>query len=120
MDCIGGESATKMSRCLAKGGTLVSYGAMSGSPITIPFDIISRKSINLRGFQLSKWIEEHSVEERQSMLDDITSMILKNQLAFFYVMHDFDDFPYALIKAQEEHYFRKVVLNLDFPDRMKV
>lgn len=33
-------------------------------------------------------------------------------------MHDMDDFSYALQKCQEPFRFRKVVLNLDFPDRM--
>ena len=37
----------------------------------------------------------------------------------FFEMHDLDDFQYALRKSQEPFSFRKVVLNVDFPDRLK-
>lgn len=52
-------------------------------------------------------------------------MILRNlfvakKLSLLFEMHDLDDFAYALEKSQEPFRLRKVVLNLDFPDRMKL
>ena len=36
LNCIGGKSALNLTRSLAPGGVLVTYGAMSKEPLTIP------------------------------------------------------------------------------------
>ena len=67
---------------------------------------------------MSKWIETHTVEERSAMLEDIIDTIKNKKLMYFFKMHDLDDFKYALSKSLEPFHFRKVVLNLDYPDRL--
>jgi trans-2-enoyl-CoA reductase len=119
LDCVGGETLTHMSRVLAPEGTIVTYGSMSKRPVEIPFDLLTAKMLKLRGFWISKWIGEHSAEERAAMLDEVAGMIRDKKLSFFFEMHDLDDFPFALQRAQERFSFRKVVLDLDFPDRMQ-
>lgn len=114
----GGDVVTNMCRAMAPGGTVVTYGGMSRQPLTIPSDLMVYKQLKLKGFWMSKWIEQHSVEERTTMLDDISQMIMKKNLSFFFEMHDLDDFNYALGKSLEPFHFRKVVLNLDYPDRL--
>ena len=52
------------------------------------------------------------------MIADIAKMIREHQLTLFTEMHDFDDFQYALATSQKPYSFRKVVLNMDFPNRM--
>lgn len=53
------------------------------------------------------------------MLKDIASAVREKQLSFFFEKYDFDDFPQALKKAQEPFRLRKVLLNMDHPDRLK-
>ena len=53
------------------------------------------------------------------MLHDIIAMIREKKLTFFFKVHDFDDFEYALKSAVEPFQFRKIILNLDYPDRFK-
>jgi trans-2-enoyl-CoA reductase len=118
-DCVGGETVTHMSRTLAPGATIVTYGAMSKKPITVPFDIVSSKMLKMRGFWISKWMEENSIKDRSKMLNDISRMIKKGALQFFFEMHDLDDFQYAIEASQKPFRLRKVVLNVDFPDRFK-
>jgi len=119
LDCVGGETVTHMSRALAPGATIVTYGAMSKKPLTVPFDVVSSKMLKMRGFWISKWMEENSIEDRSKMLNEISQMIREQKLRFFFEMHDLDDFQHAVEKSQEPYQFRKVVLNVNFPDRMK-
>jgi hypothetical protein len=53
------------------------------------------------------------------MLNHIADQVRAKQLSFFYRMHDLDDFDFALQRATEPFQDRKVVLNLDYPDRFK-
>ena len=118
-NCIGGEEATEMVRSLPSGATVVTYGGMSKKPFVVPFDLLTQRQLTLRGFWMAKWHEEHSKAERSAMIEDISKMIRAKQLTFFYEMHDFDDFQYALKQATEPFRFRKLVLYMDHPDRLK-
>ena len=118
-NCVGGEAATDLARTLATGGTMVTYGGMSKRPLKIPFDLITYKQLNLKGFWMADWNATHSVEEKQPMLDHVTDLIRANKLSFFFEMHDFDDFHYAFEQNSEPYRLRKLVLNLDYPDRFE-
>lgn len=117
LNCVGGDVVTDMSRVMGRGATIVSYGGMSKAPIVVPDDVLTYKNLSLRGFWMAEWYKTHSVEEKKQMIDDISEMIREDKLQFHYVLHDFDDFGYALKTAMEPFNFRKIVLNMDFPDR---
>ena len=118
-NCVGGDSAIEIARTLAPGGTRVTYGGMSKRPFTVPFDVITNNQISLKGFWMAKWHSENSEAAKNEMITNIANLIRNQELSFFYELHDFDDFHYALKKATEPFQFRKVVLNMDFPDRFK-
>lgn len=119
LNCVGGEVATDLARVLAPNGTLVTYGGMSKEPLTIPHDLLTYKQLKLRGFWISTWYDNHTREEASVMLNHIADQVRAKQLSFFYRMHDLDDFDFALQRATEPFQDRKVVLNLDYPDRFK-
>lgn len=119
LNCVGGESATNLLRMLGSGGTLVSYGNMAKQAFPIPSELVADKQLKLTGFWMNKWNESNSVEERTKMINEVAKMIAERKLSFFYEMHDLDDFYYALERSTEHFNFRKVVLNNDYPDRMK-
>ena len=118
-NCVGGDAATEMVRCLAPGGTVVTYGGMSKRPLTIPTDLIVYKQLKLVGFWMAAWYAERGAGEKERMITEIVGMIRSKQLAFFFEIHDFDDFHHALDTSLEPYNFRKVVLNLDYPDRLQ-
>jgi len=84
LNCIGGASATEMARLLGEKGTMVTYGGMSRRPVTIPTSLFIFKQIQLKGFWLTKWVEEHSLEERTKMLNTLFEFIRqkKTQIVF--------------------------------------
>lgn len=119
LNAVGGEVATDMARVLGAGGTMVTYGGMSKQPVTLPYELLSYRQLNMRGFWMQHWSENHSREEKVAMINDIAAQIKSKKLSFFFKMHDLDDFDFALQKSVEPYHFRKVVLNLDYPDRLK-
>jgi NADPH:quinone reductase-like Zn-dependent oxidoreductase len=57
LDAVGGDAATGLARSLLFGGTLVSYGGMSGAPLVVsPADLIFR-DVRVRGFWLKHWLD---------------------------------------------------------------
>lgn len=116
-NCVGGEGATDMARVLAPGATMVTYGGMSKRPLKIPFELLAFKQLNLVGFWMAQWNVKHSDADRKPMLDYITELIRTDKLTFFYEMHDFDDFAHAFKTSSDSFNLRKVVLNLNYPDR---
>jgi trans-2-enoyl-CoA reductase len=119
LNCVGGEVATDLARVLAPGGTLVTYGGMSKEPLVMPYEMLAYKQLKLKGFWISHWYDRHTREEASHMLNAIATSVREKRLSFFFRMHDLDDFDYALAKATEPFHDRKVVLNLDHPDRLK-
>lgn len=117
-NCVGGETTTEMARCLAPGGTLVTYGGMSRRTLTLPAELLTYKQLKVKGFWIAASDEERGIEAKQEMINEIVDMIRQKQLAFFYEVHDFDDFNHALERCLTPFLLRKVVLNIDYPDRL--
>jgi NADPH:quinone reductase-like Zn-dependent oxidoreductase len=57
LDAVGGDATTELAHSLVFGGTIVSYGGMSGTPLVVsPADLIFR-DVRLRGFWLKHWLD---------------------------------------------------------------
>jgi trans-2-enoyl-CoA reductase len=57
LNCVGGRSALQLIKGLGERGCLVSYGAMSKQPLSIPTGPLLFNDLSLRGFWMSKWYE---------------------------------------------------------------
>ncbi|KAL0633568.1 mitochondrial 2-enoyl thioester reductase [Maublancomyces gigas] len=74
LNCVGGKPTTDLVRRLGYGGNLVTYGAMSYQPITIPTGLLIFKDIRFRGFWVSTWSDKHP-DEKQAMIDELFGYI---------------------------------------------
>lgn len=71
VDSIGGESSNDLLALLGHGGTLASFGIMSGKPMVLdPTHIIFKQAI-IKGFWGSKISQEMSVENKQRLIDEL-------------------------------------------------
>lgn len=119
-NCIGGDVVTNMARVMGTGSTLVTYGGMSKRPITVSYETLAYKQMNLKGFWISAWNDANiNTSKRSEMLSDISDMIKNQDLKLFFDLHDFDDFDHAIQVSMEPFRLRKTVLNMDYPDRFK-
>lgn len=112
LNCIGGESARTLLKHLGKSGTMVTYGGMSRKPLTIPTSPFIFDDITLKGFWLTKWVQDHSIAERREMLGEISSLIKSKKLTLFLELHKYSEFQHALKVLMEPYNERKIVIDL--------
>lgn len=74
LNCVGGKSATAMSKCLGDGGTLVTYGAMSKQPLMLPTGPLIFRDLRFNGFWLSRWANADRKGKKQTV-DEILGLI---------------------------------------------
>eukprot|EP00892_Ulva_mutabilis_P008670 jgi/Ulvmu1/6175/UM028_0031.1 len=75
LDCIGGESASLIAKMLQKGGTMVTYGAMSKQPAMIPAPLLIFKDIRVRGFWMSGGPSGEDPAAARQALDRVAGLI---------------------------------------------
>jgi len=112
LNSVGGVSATDLARNLAEGGTLVTYGGMARQPVTLATSSLIFRDVNVRGFWMTRWQQNASDAERQSMLDYVFDLMRNDKLKVFVERHELSKFDGALKRAQESFKTHKVILNL--------
>ena len=70
LNCVGGKPATALAKLLSPGGTLVTYGAMSKQPLTLPTSMLIFRELTFNGFWVSKWSDKHPDLKKQTV-DDV-------------------------------------------------
>jgi trans-2-enoyl-CoA reductase len=99
LNSVGGESALRLANCLAPGGTLVSFGAMSLQPLKIPTGLLIFKDLRFRGIWINKWYDNATPSERmqtfQSLFDMARRGLLKTKVERAY--------PLSEVKAAVAH-----------------
>jgi len=99
LNSVGGDSALRLANCLAPGGTLVSFGAMSLQPVKIPTGLLIFKDLRFRGIWINKWYDNATPSERMETFRPLFDMarrgLLKTKIDKAY--------PLSEIKAAVAH-----------------
>jgi mitochondrial enoyl-[acyl-carrier protein] reductase / trans-2-enoyl-CoA reductase len=74
LNSVGGDSALRLTNCLAFGGTLVSFGAMSLQPLKIPTGLLIFKDLRFRGIWINKWYDNATPAQRMEAFRPIFEM----------------------------------------------
>jgi trans-2-enoyl-CoA reductase len=80
LNSVGGDSALRLANCLAPGGTLVSFGAMSLQPLKIPTGLLIFKDLRFRGIWINKWYDNASLLERAETFGPLFKMARRGLL----------------------------------------
>ncbi len=67
LNSVGGASAIAMTRVLAYGGALVTFGAMTGESVRFPTRQLVFNDLRMRGFWITRWLRDASEEEVRAM-----------------------------------------------------
>jgi NADPH:quinone reductase-like Zn-dependent oxidoreductase len=57
LDAVGGDAVTELAHSLVFGGTIVSYGGMSGAPVVVSTADLIFRDVSVRGFWLKHWLD---------------------------------------------------------------
>ena len=99
LNSVGGDSALRLANCLAPGGTLVSFGAMSLQPLKIPTGLLIFKDLRFRGIWINKWYDNATQSERMGTFRPLFDMarrgLLKTKIEKTY--------PLSEVKAAVAH-----------------
>lgn len=80
IDAVGGSATERLAQCLAPGGVVVNYGAMSGEACKLsPASLIFR-DISLRGFWLARWLQQESPSRRAALFGELAAFIADGTL----------------------------------------
>ena len=80
LNSVGGDSALRLANCLAFGGTLVSFGAMSLQPLKIPTGLCIFKDLRFRGIWINKWYDNATIQERMAAFKPLFEMAKRGLL----------------------------------------
>lgn len=67
LNCVGGDIVNAMSKTLAESSRVVTYGAMSRKPVTVPASLQIFKDISFDGFWVSRWSAAHPEEKAKTL-----------------------------------------------------
>ncbi|KAI9583311.1 enoyl-[acyl-carrier-protein] reductase, mitochondrial-like [Glossina fuscipes] len=80
LNCVGGKSATEISRHLDDKGVMVTYGGMAREPIAVATAALIFKDISHRGFWITRWTNENcTAPERFEMFENLLKLIEQKQ-----------------------------------------
>jgi trans-2-enoyl-CoA reductase len=93
LNAVGGESALRLAKIVAPEATIVTYGAMSLRPLTLPNGLLIFKNLHFTGFWVNKWYEQASADARGEAFDQIFKFaqrgLLRTKIEQTYPLTDF-------------------------------
>ncbi len=117
LDAVGGGATARIAGCLCEGGILINYGAMSGRPCEIPYDILASRDLRLVGFNSSRQLTRCSQDERKALYERVGSLLssgaLRARPAAVYPIEEAMN-AYEHVKRIGDERLGKVVIR--FPD----
>lgn len=71
LNSVGGNSAIGLVKCLADGGTMVTFGGMTGEAVRFPTRYLIFNDVRLAGFWVHRWKKQHSAQERRELMAEV-------------------------------------------------
>src|SRR5438477_4857266 len=114
LNAVGGDSALHLANCLAFGGTLVSFGAMSMQPLKIPTGLLIFKDLRFRGIWINNWYDNATMAERMAAFNPLFEMakrgLLKTKVEKAYSV---DDAQAAVAHAAQSKRSGKIIFEFN-------
>ena len=80
LDPVGGETFTRLADSLGYGGTIVTYGVLSGQPSSLNTGKIIFNDISIRGFWLYKWYQSADMKTKQAAFGQVIPLVAQGVL----------------------------------------
>jgi NADPH:quinone reductase-like Zn-dependent oxidoreductase len=111
LDATGGDLAAQALQSLAYRGSMFVYGMLSGKDMPVNNGLLIFKSLTIRGFWLTSWLQEADKEARKQAATDVISMLNSGALKVTVdAEYKLEDFQKAVIHAQQEGRKGKILI----------
>lgn len=80
LNAVGGESVNRMVKALAPDAWIVTYGAMSLKPVTIPNGMLIFKNLRFTGFWVTKWYDNATPQQLRDTFKPLFEMAQRGKL----------------------------------------
>ncbi|MES2309547.1 MAG: 2-enoyl thioester reductase domain-containing protein [Verrucomicrobiota bacterium] len=112
LNAVGGESATNIIKTLSPNGILVTYGAMSKQPLSIPNGLLIFKNIQVRGFWVTTWQKNASTSEISTTLESLAQLHRNGKLELpIEKIYSFSELQQAILHSSKTPKTGKVLVN---------
>jgi mitochondrial enoyl-[acyl-carrier protein] reductase / trans-2-enoyl-CoA reductase len=112
LNAVGGENAVRVAKCLASDGTMVTYGAMSLQPLSIPNGMLIFKNLRFTGFWVNKWYDSATPTQRAETFTPLFDMakrgLLRSKVEAAYSL---DEAKAAIAHASQNKRSGKIVFD---------
>jgi trans-2-enoyl-CoA reductase len=95
LNAVGGQNAVRCAGCLAADAVMVTCGAMSLQPLTIPNGMLIFKNLWFTGFWVTRWYDASTAEQRNEMWSALFDLAKRG------VLQSPIEARYSLDEAQE-------------------
>jgi len=113
LNAVGGESALRLAKIVAPEATIVTYGAMSLRPLTLPNGLLIFKNLHFTGFWVNKWYEQATPTQRSEAFARIFELaqrgLLETKVERAYSLGEFAE---AVPRASEGKRKGKIVFRM--------
>lgn len=117
MDCVGGELASNMSRCLGVGAKLALYGTLADEPMVLPSRDLMMPGASVEGFFAGSWLAQQSTISLISSFRQLAKLsrqgCFESKVEREYPLADISD---ALIASSKQGRAGKILLNISSRD----
>ena len=111
LDATGGDLAALALQSLAYKGSMFVYGMLSGKEMPINNGLMIFKSLSIRGFWLTTWLQEADKDARKQASKDVISMLNSGELKVnIDAAYALEDHKKAFIHAQQEGRKGKILI----------
>jgi len=80
LNCVGGPVTSRMAGLLGSDAHLVSYGAMSKQPLSLPTSLFIFKNLTSHGYWQSRWYQSASLEQIQEQMEYLVELMYRGAL----------------------------------------
>lgn len=113
LNAVGGASALSLANLLARGGTHVTYGAMAKMPLKIPNGLLIFNDLAFRGFWLTAWGKNASLEEQGETLQHLGNLMKEGKLNIPVAQrYPLSQIREAIAHAEKDQRGGKIILDL--------
>ena len=101
IDAVSGTACKRIADCLADGGMVISYGAMSGEDLVMSRPALSFRGVSLTGFNLGRGLAKRSPDQVRALYADLAIKLRDGVLkAPIDATYPIEDIKEALAHAQ--------------------